>query len=262
MDGLAISGLTAGYPHRPVLRDLTLPPLQSGSVTALVGPNGAGKSTLLRVLAGLIPASGTVDFAGENLLTWSAANRATRVALMPQGIPQGVHLTVLEGVLGALHASPLGEPAGTADALESRALAVLERLDLLPLALSPLDHLSGGERQLASLAQALVREPRLLLLDEPTSALDLRHQARVMAVAREVAREGRIVVAVLHDLTLAARWADHLVILHHGRVAAAGAPDRAITPATLEQVYGVRARVEPCSQGFPQVIVDGLSHVD
>jgi iron complex transport system ATP-binding protein len=253
---LAIANLTAGYRRHPVLRGLTLPPLVPGTVTALVGPNGAGKSTLLKVLAGLLPATGSVTLGGLDLLHAPLAARARSVTFMPQTLPQRVGLTVLEGVISALRASPLeadgGEPA------ERLALATLERVGIRDLALTPLDHLSGGERQLASLAQAVVRRPTVLLLDEPTSALDLRHQVTVMRLVEDLAAEGRIVVVVLHDLNLAVRWAGRVVVLNHGTPDADGPPLATITPDVLARVYGVQARLEAASNGRPQVVVDGL----
>lgn len=137
-------------------------------------------------------------------------------------------------------------------------MAALERIGIGSLALTPLDHLSGGERQMASLAQAVVREPALLLLDEPTSALDLRHQLVVMRLIDQLAHEGRIIVVVLHDLNLAMRWASRIVVLDHGAAAAVGTPAEAITPDVLARVYGVRARLERVEGGRPQVVVDGL----
>jgi iron complex transport system ATP-binding protein len=254
---LEIRGLSAGYRHRPVLHDLTLPPLHAGQHIALVGPNGAGKSTLLRVLAGLVEGRGAVRFDGFDLLRVSAMQRAQRVAFMPQSLPQDVTLSVLDGLLGALKASPMSPPVETMEDAQQRGIAVLERIGIAHLALQPLQHLSGGERQLAGLAQAIVREPAMLLLDEPTSALDLRHQVTVMSLARTLAHEGRLVISVLHDLTLAARWADQLIVLDGGRVQAMGVPTAALTSTLLSRIYGVDARVEPCSFGYPQVIVDG-----
>lgn len=255
---LAVTDLHAGYPRRPVLEGLTLEPLPASALTALVGPNAAGKSTLLRALAGLLPASGSVRLGADELLTLTLVERARRVALMPQSLPGGVRLTVLEGVLAALQVSPLLQtPRPERGAPVARALDTIERVGLADQALVPLDELSGGQRQLASLAQALVRDADLLLLDEPVSALDLRHQVRVMRVLREVAADGAVVVAVLHDLDLAARWADHTVVLGPRGVGhVQGAPSAAITPATLARLYGVTARVERCSQGQLRVAVD------
>jgi iron complex transport system ATP-binding protein len=180
---------------------------------------------------------------------------------MPQTLPQGVALSVLESVLGALRASSTGDdPArDTHAASEQRAVAILERVGILHLALEGLDHLSGGQRQLVSLAQSLVREPRVLLLDEPISALDLHHQLRVMRLVRELAHErGMIAIMVLHDLQIAARWSDGIVMLAKGAVVATGTPVQAITPETLAHVYGVQARVEHCSRGGLQIMVDDV----
>lgn len=254
---LAVDGLSAGYRNRKVLESLTLAPIRPGSFTALVGPNAAGKSTLLRALAGLVPATGSVRLGGIELMGLKLAERASHVAFMPQTLPHGAELSVLEAVIGALKASPLAEFDGGLAAARRRAVDVLDRLGIVDLALEGIGRLSGGQRQLASLAQAMVRAPKLLLLDEPTSALDLRHQLDVMTVVRELADEGRIVVAVLHDLTLAAAHADHVVVLDHGRCAAEGSPEAAITPTLLGKVYGVDARVERCSRGRLHIAVDG-----
>lgn len=258
--GLHIASLSTGYGARRVIEDLRVPPLPGGEVHALVGPNAAGKSTLLRALAGLLPARGSVSFGGQELLGMPLAQRARQVTYMPQTLPQGVALTVLETVVGALLASPADDaPADTPDAVR-RAAATLERVGIAPLAFENLDRLSGGQRQLVSLAQALVRQPRLLLLDEPISALDLHYQLRVMQLVRQLAREhGTTVIVVLHDLQAAAQWSDRIVALSQGRLAACGAPSEALTPGLLAAVYQVRARVESAPDGRLLVLVDGLS---
>ncbi|MGC4082789.1 MAG: ABC transporter ATP-binding protein [Vicinamibacterales bacterium] len=254
---LVVSDLDAGYGARRIIRELTLPPARAGEVMALVGPNGAGKSTLLRVLAGLLPASGSIRLRDRELIGLSPRDRAALVSFMPQTLPQRVSLSVLEAVIAALQASPL---AGALDPDTSRrALRSLERIGIADLAREPLDHLSGGQRQLASLAQAIARDPTVLLLDEPTSALDLRHQMNVVRLVRSIASEGRVVIVVVHDLSLAARWADRIVVLEQGRVRAWGSPADALTPDVLAAVYGVIARVERCSRGLLQVIVDEVS---
>jgi iron complex transport system ATP-binding protein len=251
---LAVQGLTARYGDQSILSDLSLTPLRHGEVTSLVGPNGAGKSTLLRAIAGLTSASGEVRLDDIALNRLSIAERARHVAYMPQTLPNNVALTVLETVIAALEASPA---TGGAMRSEARALAALERVGATTLALKRLDRLSGGQRQIAALAQAMVREPRVLLLDEPTSALDLRHQLEVLSLARTYARENdAVVVLVLHDLQAAARVSDHVVVLAEGAVRAEGPPMQAITPETLAEVWQVRARVETCAQGQIQVMVD------
>jgi iron complex transport system ATP-binding protein len=257
---LQVRGLATGYRERQIIQGLDLPDLRAGEVHSLVGPNAAGKSTLMRALAGLQPARGSVRLGGEELVGLPLAEHARRVTYMPQTLPQGVALSVLESVLGALQASSTGHPGGDSHAVaQQRAVAVLERVGILRLAMEGLDHLSGGQRQLVSLAQALVREPRVLLLDEPISALDLQHQLRVMRLVQELARErGMIAIMVLHDLQIAARWSDGIVMLAQGAVVSTGAPAEAITPASLAQVYGVRARVEHCSRGGLQIMVDDV----
>jgi len=255
--GLHVRDLSAGYRNRPVIEKLSLPPISSGETVALLGPNAAGKSTLLRALAGLAPASGSIQLDGIELNGLSLSDRAKAVTYMPQTLPQGVALTVLETVIGALEASPTGQ-VGDGDSAE-RAVAVLGRVGIDALAMRGIDELSGGQRQLAALAQALVRSPRLLLLDEPTSALDLNHQVRVLDLARSLAREqGMIAVLVLHDLQAAARIADRVVVLSDGRVTAVGTPDEAITPAVLADVWRVQARIDHCERGSMRMVIDDI----
>jgi iron complex transport system ATP-binding protein len=252
---LSIRGLSARYRRTPILHDISLPDLQPGQLVALVGPNGAGKSTLLRTLAGLTEATGSIHLGTQDLLSSSRRERAHHLGFMPQTLPDGIALSVLETLLGALHA---GRGGSGRDGVE-KAHAVLVRLGIAHLAMRPLEQLSGGQRQMVSLAQAVIRDPTLLLLDEPTSALDLRYQNDVMSLVRQLADDGRIVVVVLHDLGLAARWADQLVVLNAGRIHAEGAPAQTLTPALLAEVYRIEARVESCSRGRIQVIVDGPS---
>lgn len=241
---LAISGLSTGYSGRMIIPGLTLPAIAAGQVVSLIGPNAAGKTTLLRALAGLQSAGGSVRLGERELLSLPLADHAKLVTYMPQSLPQKVALTVLEGVIGAVRASPIND-AGTPDsALVGMAMDVVERVGIGHLAMAGLDSLSGGQRQLASLAQALVRAPQVLLLDEPISALDLHYQLRVMKLVRDLARErGMIIVMVLHDLAIAARWSDRIVVLNRGEIAADGPPADAITEQVLADVYRVSGRV-------------------
>jgi iron complex transport system ATP-binding protein len=255
MSALHIEGLSVFYGARRIIEALSLPPIAGGAVTALVGPNAAGKTTLLRALAGIIPARGSVRLDGLDLARLSVAQHAAHVTYMPQALPQRVALTVLEATLSALMSARGWSATGPAE--REKALATLARLGIADLAMRGLDELSGGQRQLASLAQSIVREPAVLLLDEPTSALDVNHQLRVMQLVEELARErGMIAVVVLHDIALASRWCRRLVVLSGGAVAADGPPEAAVTPDMLARVYGVEARVERCSRGFVQVMVD------
>ncbi|WP_241074058.1 ABC transporter ATP-binding protein [Achromobacter insuavis] len=259
MASLEIRSLTAGYGNRPVLRDLRAAPLPEGTLTALLGPNGSGKSTLLKTLAGLNPMlGGDLRLDGADFAGLSPARRAEHAMYMPQALPKGVHMTVLESVLVAARS---GRARQGGDALMREAMQVLAELGIRHLASRYLDELSGGQKQLASQAQALVRRPRLLLLDEPLSALDLNYQFHVMDVLRrQTARHRLITLVVLHDLNIALRHADHALLLHGGALLAEGPPHQVVTPDTLRRAYGVLARVERCPQGQPQVHVDGLAH--
>jgi iron complex transport system ATP-binding protein len=245
-DSVAITGLSARYARRAVIDHLTMPPVEPGQVVSLIGPNAAGKTTLLRAIAGLHAASGSLRLGEREMLGLPLAERARFITYMPQSLPQRVALTVLEAVIGALRASPVDGPLLSDDDLLARALDVIERVGISHLAMSGLDHLSGGQRQLASLAQALVRSPHVLLLDEPISALDLHYQLRVMKLVNALAREkGMIVIMVLHDLAIAARWSDRIVVLSGGKIAADGTPAEAITADVLADVYRVAGQVEP-----------------
>ncbi len=258
-DGLTIAGLSTGYGSREVIAGLDLPPIAPGQVVSLLGPNAAGKTTLLRALAGLQPSRGSVRLGARELLTMPLASHARLVTYMPQSLPQRVALTVLEAVIGAARASPVDGVGDNRAELIDRAMDVIERTGIGHLAMASLDQLSGGQRQLASLAQALVRSPRVLLLDEPISALDLHYQLRVMKLIRALARErGMIIVMVLHDLAIAARWSDRVVLMAQGAVAADGPPVDAINARVLADVYRVEARVTPQGAGLHIEIEDIL----
>ncbi|MFN3527141.1 MAG: ABC transporter ATP-binding protein, partial [Paracoccus sp. (in: a-proteobacteria)] len=218
-------------------------------VTALIGPNAAGKSTLLRGLAGLSPARGSLTLDGQDLSRLSVLRRADLVGYMPQGVIDPVGMSVLDCVMIAM-------PHGSASRDEA-ALAHLARHGADDLANSPVARLSGGQRQVLGLVLATARDPRVLLLDEPTSALDMNRRHTVMSRVRDLAAEGRAALVVLHDLALAAQWADHVAVLSHGRLHAFGPPFDVITPPMLRDVYRVAARVEPCSAGRLQIMIDG-----
>lgn len=247
---LTLDDVAVAYGARQILHGVSLPALPAGSLVALVGPNGAGKSTLLRALAGLERMSGTLDLDGQDVTRLGFAERSRRLAYMPQQLPPGIALGVLESIVAALRVS-------ASDDLLGRAYEALRQLGIEALADRGLDSLSGGQRQLVALAQLLARNPQVLLLDEPTSALDLHYQLRVMGAVRErVVAHRLLAVAVLHDINLAAAHADWLVVLREGRVVACGAPGEVLQPELLAQVYGVEARVERCSKGRLQVLVD------
>lgn len=245
--------LTLGYGDRDVVHDVSLS-IPGGAVTAIVGPNGSGKSTLLRGMARLLrPRAGRVLLDGEDIAPLSGSNLAKRLGLLPQGpvAPEGLTVGDLVSRGRYPHRSWY-QRWSAADEEEVR--GALARVKLLERARDPLDQLSGGQRQRAWLAMVLAQNTRHLLLDEPTTYLDLAHAVDVMSLVRDVAEVGhRTMVCVLHDLTLAARFADHLVVIHQGRIAAEGEPSDVLTAPLLAEVFGLRATVLPVD-GAPAVI--------
>ena len=223
-----------------------------GRLTALLGPNGAGKSTLLALAAGdLAPGAGRVLLDGRPLRDWPAKALALRRAVMPQDHAVRFGFGVREVVaMGRLPHPP--DPEADArivdEALASADIAALARRDVQTL--------SGGESARTTFARVLAQRTPLLLLDEPTAALDLHHQERVMHCARALARQGACVVAVVHDLNLAARHADRIVLLDQGRVAADGTPREVLRADTIERVYRQRVAVLPHpTRDIPLVVV-------
>ncbi|MBI6548200.1 ABC transporter ATP-binding protein [Xenorhabdus lircayensis] len=253
--GLKINCLTTGYPKHPVIENLDVKSLPRGQITVLLGPNGCGKSTLMRALAGLNKASGEILLDGQDLMQMNFAQRAQNVVYLPQSLPAGVHLHVLESVIVAQRASG----SVSSRQCEQEVMELLRQLGIDHLALSYLDQLSGGQKQLVGLAQSLIRRPTLLLLDEPLSALDLNYQYHVMdLVARETRRRNIITIVVVHDINIALRHGDHVLMLKKGELISEGIPEQVITSDSLAEVYGIKGRIERCSQGVPQVLIDGL----
>ncbi|MGW9183535.1 ABC transporter ATP-binding protein [Agromyces sp. NPDC055661] len=220
--------------------DCTVP---GGSVGALLGPNGAGKSTLLHLIAGVDHAdAGAARLGDRDLAALRRRDRARLVALAEQEVQDAPGLRVAEVV--ALGRTPyLGAFAGPDDRDRLVVRRTLDDLGLVGLADRDYATLSGGERQRVNLARAIAQEPELLLLDEPTNHLDVHAQLTTLGLLRSLARDGLTVLAALHDLSLAAGYADHVVVLAEGRVRAAGAPGAVLTPALIREVWGVEATV-------------------
>jgi iron complex transport system ATP-binding protein len=263
---LQLKSLNVAYGSRQIINNLSVAGLRAGAVTALLGPNGSGKSTLLKAIAGLNRLTdGQVRLGSDDLSHASFERRARQVVYLPQVLPAAVHLQVFESVLVAAKASamsilPAGKSmAGTVQTDVVAVQSLLSRLGIGHLSMRYLDQLSGGQKQLVGLAQALIRRPQLLLLDEPLSALDLNYQFHVMDMLRqETCSNNIITIIVLHDLNIALRHADYCLMVHNGVLVDEGLPSEVITPANLAAVYGVTARVEPCSRGVSQVMIDGL----
>ncbi|MBM3696041.1 MAG: ABC transporter ATP-binding protein [Actinobacteria bacterium] len=239
MSGISARGVGVRYNGRVAVAGVDCS-VEGGEWVALVGPNGAGKTSLLRALAGTVAASGMVAVGGRSRREMPRRRWARLVAVVAQHplLPAG--MTVAEYVL--LGRTPhLGYLAAEGANDVAAALAALERLDAGALAARHLGSLSGGERQRVVLARALAQEPEVLLLDEPTASLDVGHQQQVLDLVESLRRErGMAVVSALHDLTLAAQYADRLLFLDGGRVAADGPPATVLTPEVLGRFPGAR----------------------
>lgn len=251
---LELGPLTVGYRRRTVFRDLRLAAIAPGALVAVVGPNAVGKSTLLRAIAGQLPVTGPIRLHGQDLTALSAGERIHHLGYLPQPLPQAIPLVAYETVFSACRTARGDWPRGQ---IEQAIEAVFQRLGIAHLALRRLSEMSGGQRQMVGLAQVLVRQTPLLLLDEPTSALDLHWQLNVLNTVRELTRQsGAIALVASHDLNLALRFCDQVLVLAPGGEARLGAPDAVLTPELLARTYGVEGRIERCSQGHPMVLAD------
>jgi cobalamin transport system ATP-binding protein len=239
---IELQGVSVTLDGRPVLHDLTLA-IPSGARLGLIGPNGAGKTTLLRAVAGLVGHRGQIRIGGAAPGTLSRRDLARRIALVPQNpiVPAGI--TVTDYVL--MGRTPYIPYFGTESRRDLDTVAsVLDHLDLAGLAARRLDSLSGGERQRAVLARALAQQAPVLLLDEPTTGLDVGHQQQVLELVDALRADLDLtVVSAMHDLTLAGQFADQLVLLAGGRVAAAGPARSVLTEPVIGQHYHASVRV-------------------
>lgn len=235
---LRLENVSVHQGRRAVVRGVNLT-AAPGTLTVLIGPNGAGKSSLLRGILGVLPRTGRVEIAGRDLAGVTRGEAGRLMGYVPQDLVGRSTLTVLEVVLlGRLDS--LGWHVARRDL--DAALDELEGLGLASLAARPIDSLSGGQRQLVFVGQALAREPAVLLLDEPTSALDPRHQLTLLSTLRDIAATRAIaIVMALHDLNLALRFADQALVLHDGAAVAAGPTREVVTVEMVARVFGVEA---------------------
>lgn len=250
---LALHEVRVTLGGRTILSDIDLV-LERGRFVGLVGPNGAGKTSLLRVLAALIvPARGRVTLEGHGLSSLSRDERARRIAALFQGAGVGWPMTVREIVaLGRLpHRRAF---AGLSDADEAAVARAMARTDVGHLADRTEPTLSSGERMRALLARALAVQAEWMLADEPITALDPAHQLDAMAILRAASRDGAGVVAVLHDLALAARFCDRIVVLFGGRLVADGTPEEALTDILLARVFAVTAERGAAADGTRYIL--------
>lgn len=247
MVSLKLDGLGARYGRTEIFAGITTDWLKGGELTALIGPNAAGKSTLFKRIAGLMSGPGVVAIE-------DVREGRLPVCYMPQDTGANAVLTVYESVL-------LAAKQGSGWRVAESDLAAIDRilgaLKITDLGFRDLGALSGGQRQLVAIAQALVRRPETLLMDEPTSALDLHRQIEVLDFMRGLAADkGMAVLIALHDLNHALRYCAQTMVIAGGRLIASGPSREVITPEMLRDVYRVEARIEHCSQGMPLVIVD------
>jgi iron complex transport system ATP-binding protein len=254
-------GLSLGYDGTTIVNGLDLT-IEPGRVTVIVGANASGKSTLLRGIARLLrPEKGEVVLDGTNIASLSSKKVATVVGLLPQQpiAPDGITVSDLVGRGRYPHQGWFRQWTSTDDTIVADALAAT---DTLQLAERRLEELSGGQRQRVWIAMALAQDPDILLLDEPTTFLDVTHQIEVLDLLLELNRErNTTVVMVLHDLNLAARYADRLVVMSKGRIIAAGSPADTLTEPVVNDAFGLEARIVPdpvC--GSPMVVPIGRFH--
>jgi iron complex transport system ATP-binding protein len=259
----ALAGVSFGYDlpdgrRREVLHAIDLT-LARGDLVALVGTNGSGKTTLLRLLTGVLKAdAGQVRFDGRPLSAWRRIDLARHVAVLPQqlDLPVGFRVAELVEMGRAPHARRLFASTEADERAVARALADADALDLADRFA---DELSGGERQRVLVAMALAQEPDLLLLDEPTLHLDLAHQVALLAAIRRLRdQRGLTVLAVLHDLNLAAAFAPRVAVLDEGRVVADGAPGEVLSPDLVRRVFGVAVDEARTSDGRRHLALRGV----
>ena len=253
MTVLEASALNVFYGRTQRLFDVTLPPLQEGELLGLLGANAAGKSTLMRALSGQQKYQGEVRLQSVKQREIGQRHWLKDVAFMPQTPPQETSLLPYELLWSAARSLGLSY---SDQMLNDRIATLFSELGLSDFAMAPLYSLSGGKRQLVGLALALIREPKLLLLDEPTSALDLHWRMVVLnLVTDRLKTHGGAAVAALHDLDLAARYCDQLLLLQEGRVVAAGPVDHVLTPENIARVFNVEATINLSLAGHYQVDV-------
>lgn len=252
-------GVSVAIGRKPIIADVAFE-ARPREITAIVGPNGSGKTTLMRAISGDLPYGGSITINGAEIASLKPWQAATMRAVLQQATALAFPFTVREIVRLGLVGGRSGVLPGEVDRLPDRALA---RVDLEGFAGRFYQELSGGEQQRVQLARVLCQvwtpvlngRPRFLLLDEPVSSLDVRHQLIVMNIARDFARSGGGVVAIMHDLNLTAMFADRIHVMHRGRLAAAGTAAEVLTDTIIERVFGCRLKVGvPPADGTPYVL--------
>lgn len=255
---LDIHSITVNYGETEILKNLSLK-VQAGEVVSLIGPNGAGKTTLMRAISGVIPLqSGFVNIDNDNLATMSISDRAQLLAVVPQARRLPPEYSVRQAVV--MGRTPyLGWLGNLSKYDYDKANWALERTHLSEFAERRVDKLSGGEQQLVLVARALAQDSPVVLLDEPTAHLDLRHQATILNLVHDLARERRLAVLMsLHDLNLVSLFSDNIALLDEGRILAFGNPNEVLSPEYLSDVYQVPLDILPHPyRDVPLVLLNG-----
>jgi iron complex transport system ATP-binding protein len=247
---LDIVDLNLSYGSKSVLDGLNLQ--AEPEITALIGPNAAGKSTLLKCVAGILKPEGHIFLDEKDILDQKKTELREMISYLPQDMPDLTTLTVMEVVLlGKVNSLSWKVSEEEID----QAYRVLEDLGMEGQASSPMTELSGGQQQMVYIAQSLVRNPSLLLMDEPTNNLDLQKQLEMFELVKGVTEERKITtLMVLHDINLASRYADRIVVLRDGKVFCSGTAKEVINEDLIRDVYGVEAAVHLSQEGFPQIL--------
>jgi iron complex transport system ATP-binding protein len=250
-----LRNVSMAYGEAKVLSGVSLT-LETRSMVALVGPNGAGKSTLLGIMAGLWRGyHGHCLFEGTEVSRWNRRAFARRVAVVPQSLALEFPFTAEEVVL--MGRTPFADGLFESEADHAAVARAMSLTDVTGFRARDFRSLSGGEKQRVVLAAALAQEPSVLLLDEPTTFLDLRHQLATYRLMRDLCREGLLVVAVTHDLNLAAAYGDRVIALKNGAVVADSTPAEAVTAGFVNDVFDVEAGVREGPGGRPWIVYGG-----
>lgn len=254
---LACSNLAFAYGKKSIIEDVSLN-FRKGEFVGLIGPNGAGKSTLLNLLTGMLkPTAGQVNLIGQPLKQFKQRDIARHISLVPQDVSINYAFSVREIV--AMGRNPhLGafQPESKKDRdLIHRAM---EKTDLLPMAERSVNQLSGGERQRVFIARAIAQEAPILLMDEPTASLDLCHQLEVLTLVKALTDNGHLAISAIHDLELASRFCDRLILIAEGEVTTQGSPAEVLTKENLYRYFSIEAEVEPYAQGGESIRITAL----
>ena len=249
---LKVENVEFSYTSVPVLTDVCLELAQS-EMLGIVGPNGAGKSTLIRCIDRILkPQRGSIFLDGEEIQHIGTRETAKKLGYIPQSASQVFPATVFDTVLMGRRPH-IGWRSSEKD--NEKVLDVLQMLNIEDLAMRDINETSGGQQQRVFIARALAQEPDILLLDEPTSNLDIQHQLEVMEIIKDlVAKKGISAIMAVHDLNLASRYTDRVIIMKGGRIFDAGSPPDVLTPENIRSVYGVEAEVINRNGGMPYII--------